>query len=463
MANHTQKPEKRKAELSGDTLLRHVQDTMAGGLFTVDPKGRITSWNRGMEQITGYGADEALGRTCQMLNGDTCFKGPTAHPSERCALFAGEEVRNKRCCIRHKDGTQVQTLKQACLMHDEAGKVLGAIEVLTDLSSIVALQDEVSRLRRVALGRDPTPRLVGEHPSMLRLFDMIATAGATHFPVLVQGETGTGKELVAKAVHAASPRRDGPYVCVSCAALPESLLEGELFGHVRGAFTGANNGRKGRFEEASGGTLVLDEIGDISPVVQTKLLRVLQQQTIERVGANQAVPVDIRVVAVTNRNLLEMCQRGEFRSDLYYRLAVIPVEVTPLRDRASDIPRLVEYFVDRLSAVLGRPVPVTTPEAMRALVAHRWPGNVRELEHALEYAFAVSSDQTIDVAHLPPNVTNPAPQPTSDQPNPRRGLSAPQITAALARHDGVKARAARDLGVSRVTLWKWMKKLGLQD
>ena len=459
----------RPGHLDPATLLERVLDTMPGGIFTVDVAGRITSWNRAMEDLTGRPAAEAIGAPCAQLEGDSCFLGPLGLGQRRCPLFSGDSVRGKRCVIRHVDGRPLPILKHARLMHSGDGEVVGAIEAVTDLSEVSRLEHEVWQLRRES-PRRAQRRMIGRHPTMQALYDMVEVAGRTPSSVLICGETGTGKELVAWAIHEASDRRDQPFVRVSCAALSETLLESELFGHVKGAFTGAVRDRKGRFEEAHQGTLFLDELGDISLDVQKKLLRVLQEQEFERVGDSRTVQVDIRLIGATNQDLVQACEAGRFRSDLYYRLAVIPIRVAPLRDRLSDIPLLSAWFVERFNRVLGRSVDGLDPAAMARLVTHDWPGNVRELEHAIEYAFAVARGTRITPEHLPPTMDEgprrrPA-APGEELSAPRRapGRPAPAvIEAALAETQGNKTQAARRLGVSRVTLWKWLKAIAASE
>ena len=479
----------RLGDISPETLLAHILATMPGGVFTVDRLGHITSWNWAMEQLTGYRAEEVLGRSCQTLEGDTCCMGPVADDEHRCPLFASGDVAGKPCRIRHKEGHRLPTVKHARLMRGPDGEVLGGIESLTDVAEVLALEAEVQRLRRET-GESPLRRLIGRHPTMRRLYDLIDVAAGSRASVLIHGETGTGKELVAHAIHHASERRRGPFVRVSCAALSESLLESELFGHVRGAFTGAVSTRKGRFEEADGGTLFLDEIGDISPDVQKKLLRVLQEHEFERVGDNRPIRVDIRVVTATHRDLRAMVEDGTFRADLYYRLAVFPILIPPLRARVSDLPHLVEALLERLDVPNDRHVVGIARAAMEGLMRYGWPGNVRELEHTLEFAAAVATGPLIEVADLPPcvrGVDPPGPAPLLGQRrsvteparsgDPACGGFAPETTrthrrdttltpdsirAALAIEGGVRARAARRLGVSRMTLWKWMQRFGVE-
>jgi PAS domain S-box-containing protein len=458
--SRTSKNSTRLGKLDPTLLIEHVFDTMPGGLYTVDAAGRLTSWNRAMEVITGYGASEAIGQACSFLQGDNCFgKSCDGKAGLCCPLFDAGSISGKRCRIRRKDGTMVQVVKNAQVMHDAAGKVLGGIEVVTDVTNLAYLENEVAVLRNEAAGRSRHRGLIGRHPSMVHLSEMIELAARSDSSVLIQGETGTGKELVAAAICRASRRADKPFVRVSCAALTETLLESELFGHVRGAFTGAFTTRKGRFEAANGGTLLLDEIGDISPAVQTRLLRVLQEREFERVGDNRTIKVDLRVLAATNRDLFAQTASGAFRSDLYYRLAVLPIRVPPLRERPTDVPLLVEYFVERLNRTLGRAIAGVAPDAMQKLVSYGWPGNVRELENAVEYAFAVERSAVLTLGSLPPVLTQgPSGAPLVRRRTHRRP-DRERIAAALQKAAGNRSLAAQALGVSRVTLWKWLRLL----
>ena len=437
-------------------LLREVLETSAAGLFTVDPDRRITTWNRGMEHLSGYTAQEALGAPCSLLAEGTCFRG-SEEGHAVCPLFSEEAVVGRHCTIRHRDGRRIAVLKHARLMHDQAGDVLGGIESVADITGVVALSEEIDRLRCDAETAKCGDLLVGSHPRMMVLRNLITAAAQTLSSVLVLGETGTGKELVARSIHCQSARASWPFVRVSCGVLSESVLESELFGHIRGAFTGAVRDRAGRFEAAHQGTIFLDEIGDISANVQQKLVRVLQEHELERVGDNRTVKVDIRVVAATNRDLTELIRQGRFRADLYYRLAVIPIRVPPLRDRASDINELAELFVSRLSvAHIARTI---SPEAQELLVRYRWPGNVRELEHAIEYACAVADGRTIRPEHLPRTIRGLRQRSAGTWEG--AGLTRTAILHALEDTGGNRTQAARRLGVSRVTLWKWMKRFSV--
>jgi len=284
--------------------------------------------------------------------------------------------------------------------------------------------------------------------------------------VLIQGETGTGKELLARAIHNESPRRDGPFVKVNCGALPDTLLESELFGHVAGAFTDARTDREGRFEAAAGGTIFLDEVGDTSPAMQVKLLRVLQDGAFEPVGSNQTRTTDARVVSATHQDLKSLVADGRLRDDLYYRINTVLLTLPPLRERREDIPLLVEHFIERFNHLTGKQVRNLSGDALRRFMTYGWPGNVRELEHAIEHAFVLVKGIAIDTQHLPEALRQtPQPSPPDDNACPRSPLAESErqvISATLQRHDGNKTAAAHELGLSRTTLWRKIRRLGIE-
>ncbi|MFP4165141.1 MAG: sigma-54 interaction domain-containing protein [Chitinispirillaceae bacterium] len=328
--------------------------------------------------------------------------------------------------------------------------------------------------------RDSYHGLIGRTPRMQDLFELIQMASGTDVNVVILGESGTGKELVASAIHYSSSRKNEPYVRVNCAALSETLLESELFGHVKGAFTGAYKARAGTFEAAHGGTILLDEIGEISPAVQVKLLRVLQERIVMRVGDNREIPVDVRVIAATNRNLRQLIQKGKFREDLFYRLNVFPIHLTPLRERKPDIPLLCNHFLKKYREETGKNIISVSPDAMRLLMNYCWPGNVRELENAIEHAFVLSRTDEIQVSDLPHELRvravregicaekvagiEPSVKPRSLIPRKSGGrldISREQLAALLEEHKWNKSATARALGISKVALWKKMKKLGM--
>jgi PAS domain S-box-containing protein len=440
-------------------FLEGVLDTMSDGLMVVDRDGTILSFNAAAERITGYREAEVIGKPCAILDTDTCVYREGGRTMVRCSLFTDGKAVRKSCRIRAKDGREVHLLKNATVLCDENGEMAFGIETMTDVTSLVLKDRQIEELSGSLREEQSFHGIVGRNPAMLRVREQISNAARSEAPVIVLGESGTGKELVAAAVHALSRRKDGPFLKVNCAALNEHLLESELFGHRRGAFTGAMRDRQGRFEAASGGTIFLDEIGDMSPAMQAKLLRVLEGREIERVGENDPVSVDIRLVSATNRDLVDLVRSGGFREDLLYRVNAIPIALPPLRDRADDIPLLVAHFLPRIGAAAGRPGLRVTPAALEELQSYCWPGNVRQLVNALEYGVVTCRGEEIDVGDLPVRIAlDPACAPT---PRRRLALTPETVRAALAQAGGSRTEAARALGVSRVTLWKRIRAFGL--
>ena len=450
-------------------------ESMADGVFTLDEKGRITLWNPAMERISGYRADEALGRSCGLLGFSHCFgkKGPTSF--NECGIYEKGSVDAKEYVLRHKDGHDVPVLKSARLVRDENDRVMGVVETVTDLTELRTMQHQVEVVSRRLGELHQFGNIIGKSHVMQQVFAAIEAAAASEATVLISGESGTGKELVAGAIHYNSIRAEMPMVTVNCSALSESLLESELFGHVRGAYTGAARDRKGRFEEADGGTVFLDEIGEISPLIQVKLLRVLQEREIERVGESKKRWIDIRIIAATHRDLLDRVRKGEFREDLYYRLKVFPIHVPPLRMRKEDLPLLVSHFIGVQNKKTGKAIRGVSAEAMRILMDYTWPGNVRELENAVEHAFVLCADADIDVFDLPVEIRQCEyrPFPSMDPMNSMNTIDTPHPVASAGRGERPtrkrlldllhecgwnKAEVARRIGVSRTAVWKYMKK-----
>jgi PAS domain S-box-containing protein len=437
-------------------FMETVLGTMSDGLMVVDRDGTIVYFNPAAEGITGYRRDEVIGKPCSLLDTDACVYREQGRTEVRCPLFRDGAAVHKSCRIRAKGGREVHLLKNARVLRDEHGEMVGGVETMTDVTSLVIKERRIQELAEGIREEQSFHGLVGRSPAMLRVREQIGNAARSEAPVIVLGESGTGKELAAAAVHALSRRAAGPFVKVNCAALNEHLLESELFGHRRGAFTGAMRDRQGRFEAASGGTIFLDEIGDMPPAMQAKLLRVLEGKEIERVGENTPVPVDVRLVSATNRPLAALVASGAFREDLLYRVNVIPITLPPLRERADDVPLLVARLLARIGAANRREVLRVTPAALEALQACPWPGNVRQLINALEYAVISCRGEEIDVPDLPAYVAAPPARPPAGR---RAGaaLSPDRISAALAAAGGNRTAAARALGVSRVTLWKRLR------
>ncbi|MBI4800060.1 MAG: sigma 54-interacting transcriptional regulator [Desulfarculus sp.] len=445
-----------------------VVDTMAEGLFIVDTSGVVVFINQAAERITGYRRQEVLGRPCSIFESETCLVCTNQDGRLACRLFEDGRVTNRRCTVKRKDGQAVHLLKNATVLHDAHGQVIGGVETLTDISEVVDKDRQINGLRRELNRAYGFEGLLGESKAMAEVFDLLESAAQSQAPVVILGQSGTGKELAAAAIHRRSPRKDGPFIKVNCAALNPALLESELFGHEKGAFTGAERTRKGRFEAAHGGSLFLDEIGDLPPAVQVKLLRVLQEGEIERVGSQEPIRVDVRIISATNQDLAALMAQGKFRQDLYYRINVIPIRLPALHERPEDIPLLVQAFIERLSLRSGQPISGVSASALDRLMQYAWPGNVRELINAMEYAFVTCRQGEIQPQHLPASVLGPGGAPV----RPSAPLSRPQasdeelrqeILEALRASGGHKAKAAELMGVSRVTFWKRLKRLGMED
>ena len=424
-----------------------VLDSMSDGVLVCDSAMRVTKFNTAAEQITGWSRTEAIGAPCpSIFHGYLCGHGCAV---ERTAA-GSTGVHDQEVMIRHRDGEQRLIVLTTSTIRGAAGASLGVVAVFRDIT-------ELARLRTALRGWAGFPNLVGRSPAMRALYEQIEDVAASEASILLLGETGVGKELVAEAIHRASRRAAGPLVKVNCSALSEGLLESELFGHVRGAFTGALRDKVGRFELASGGTIFLDEIGELSSSLQVKLLRVLQEKEIERVGEARVIPVDCRVMAATNRDLRALVDRGAFREDLFYRLSVIPMQVPPLRDRRADIPLLAEHFLTRIATQEGKAIEGFTPDAIDRLLEYRWPGNVRELENAIAFAVIKCHAPRVATEHLPPEIRS-AQRATRASAG---TLTRDTIEAALQKTGGNRLRAARALGVGRATFYRKVAELGI--
>ncbi|MGD8562487.1 MAG: sigma 54-interacting transcriptional regulator [Desulfarculaceae bacterium] len=442
-----------------------VVNTMAEGVFIVDTDGAIVYLNPAAERITGYSQSDVLGKPCSLFESETCLACRDQDGGHVCQLFEQGRVSNRRCTIRRKDGTVVHLLKNASVLLDEHGQVIGGVETITDVSELVDKDHKINVLRRELDQEYDFEGLIGTSRPMRKVFELLQSAAASTAPVVILGESGTGKELAAAAIHRRSARAKGPFIKVNCAALNETLLESELFGHEKGAFTGADQTRKGRFEAAHSGSLFLDEVGDMPAPVQVKLLRVLQEGEIERVGSHRPIPVDVRIITATNQDLEALKDQGRLRDDLYYRINVIPVSLPPLRQHPQDIPLLAQIFVERTAIRSGREISGFSPQAMELLMSYEWPGNVRELINVVEYGFVTCPQGLIEPRHLPPSLLQgrggqSAPGPENSLNHGQQEMRR-QIKEALEASGGHRTKAAQMLGISRVTLWKRMKRLGL--
>jgi len=448
--------------LSNPEFLKSVIETMSDGLMVIDKDSTILFFNRAAEEITGYRREDIIGKQCAMIDNDACSYKKQVGDHKKCTLFESGAMSGTRCHLRAKDGREIHLLKNAVLLKNSDGDVIGAVEVMTNVTSLDMKDLEIERLKDELKQEYGFMGLLGTSPSMQRLYEQIQNASLSEAPVLVSGESGTGKELVAEAIHKLSRRSKGPFVKVNCAALNESLLESELFGHVRGAFTGAIKDRPGRFEVAHSGSIFLDEIGDMPPAMQVKLLRVIQEKEIEKVGDHRTVTVNVRLITATNQDLSGLMESGGFREDLFYRINVIPIQTPPLRERPEDLPVLVSHFLERINMVNRKRIQHLSPAAMEAFESFRWPGNVRQLINALEYAAITCKGDTIDLPHLPEYLlkSKPAFEPVMPAKHYR---DKDWIILALRKFSGNRTLAARHLGISRVTLWKIIKELKIQS
>ncbi len=430
-----------------------ILESISDGVFTVGLDWRVTSFNRAAEEITGVPRSEAIGRRCsEVFRSSMCG----ADCALQQTLKTNKPIIGKSGFIIDAKGERTPISVSTAVLRETDGRVIGGAETFRDLSELEALRRELE-------GRFRVGDLVSRSPLMQRVFEVLPAIAVSPSTVLVLGETGTGKELVARTVHDLSLRCKGPFVAVNCGALPDTLLESELFGYKAGAFTGAQRDKPGRFAIARGGTLFLDEIGEISPALQVRLLRVLQERTYEPLGATRSESVDARIIVATNRNLTEQTRRGAFREDLYYRINVVRVELPPLRRRKEDLPFLVEEFIRRFNRLHRKSITGITGEALSLLMAHDWPGNVRELENVIERSFILCSAGLIDIAHLPEELTargGSSPASTSIQ-SAHNLLDARCLQLALERNGFNRLAAARDLGIHKTTFFRKIKKLGI--
>jgi PAS domain S-box-containing protein len=441
-------------------------ESMADGVFTLNDRGKISTWNPAMERITGYSRQEAIGKHCTLLNFTRCFCDTCPAGIEECGIYQYGRLDCRECFLRHKEGHDVPVIKSARLVKSKTGFVKGVVETVTDLTELEEARRKVQEANHKLGEIHRLDNVIGKSHAMKQVFSAIGAAAASEATILLQGESGTGKELVAGAIHYNSHRKEKPFVTVSCSALTESLLESELFGHVKGSFTGAIRDRVGRFEEADGGTIFLDEIGEISPLIQVKLLRVLQAREIERVGESKKRKIDIRIIAATNKDLITLVKGGEFREDLYYRLKVFPINAPPLRKRKEDIPLLLSHFIHIQNQKTGKSIQGATQSSLRILMDYTWPGNVRELENAIEHAFVLCTGEHIDVFDLPIEIRQLAYRP--DAKNMPSSIPIPVFSGAklspqmlhelLYECHWNKAEVARRVGLSRTAIWKYMKK-----
>ncbi|HQK52434.1 MAG TPA: sigma 54-interacting transcriptional regulator [Myxococcota bacterium] len=431
-----------------------ILDSVADGVFTVDLDWRITSWNRAAHRITGIPRDQALGRRCrEVLRTDVC--------AEDCPLRAtietGREAVGVPVTMRARDGGDRRVSISTAVLRDAEGRCSGGVETFRDLSEIESLRRQIEEKFRFGDIVTKSHRL----QEILALLPDIARAEST---VLIEGPSGSGKELVARALHTHSPRSNRPFVAINCGALPDTLLESELFGHKAGAFTDARHDREGLVASARGGTLFLDEIGELSHALQVKILRFLQEREYIPLGGSRAVRADVRVIAATNRDLRQAMAIGHFREDLYFRLNVVRIQIPALRERPEDIPLLARHFIARFRARTGRDVHDISTEALGALMRYDFPGNVRELENAIEHAFVLCRGPRIDLCCLPSEIALAGSPPSNGRSagDAFAEAEATVIRKALAANNGHRVRTAAALGIHKSTLLRKMARLGIR-
>jgi two-component system, NtrC family, response regulator HydG len=450
-----------------DGYWKTVVDTIRDGIMIVNTHGAIVSVNKAFEEITGYSRDEIIGKSCRILQCDICNEERRNGSEGWCALFRHGEIEQRKCTIRKKDGTVFQALKNGAVLRAADNTVLGAVGTIADISDLAEKDNQIEAYRRHLRSEDHFQGIVGVSARMHQVFDMIKNAAGSHAPVIIYGESGTGKELVSRAIHNIGLRQDKPFVKVNCAALTESLLESELFGHVRGAYTGAYKDRIGRFEKANEGDIFLDEIGDLPISTQTKLLRVLEEKVIERVGSSSPIRTDVRIISATNQDLMQLVEQGDYRKDFYFRINVIPIFLPPLRHRVEDIPLLAESFLTKMILKDGKHIKGISKDTVEVLMNHSWPGNVRELKGAFEYALVTCHEAVIQPHHLPETIYKPRRPATQTPQTPRKSsfnmqeIEKRELLEVLKKTGGNQSRAAELLGVSRVTVWNRMKRHGI--
>lgn len=435
----------------GPDHLHTILNCVADGVFTVDCEKRIRFFNQAAERITGFTSKEALGRFCFDV-----FK--TAHCGNACTLDEVErtttEIVNRPVTILDRNGRSLLVSISAASLRDAEGSIIGGVETFRDLTTEEELRKEI---KKAYTFQD----IVSRHPKMHELFAILPDIAESKVSVLIEGESGTGKELFARAIHNLGPRKHKPFVAVNCGALPDTLLESELFGYRKGAFTDAKRDKPGRFDVAKGGTLFLDEIGDVSPALQVRLLRVLQEKTYEPLGGTEPVQSDARIVAATNQHLLDKVHEGVFREDLYYRLNVLRLELPSLRERRCDIPLLVDHFRYRLNAETGKHIEAVDDTVITAIMRHEFPGNIRELENIFQHAFVLCKDSVIQLHHLPKELAIVMGRESGKGPCSLEEMEKKAIHGALLDNAENRTATAKQLGINPSTLYRKMKRYGI--
>jgi len=429
-----------------------IYDSLADGVFTIDMDQRITSFNRAAEKITGITREEAIGKRCfEVFRANVCETGCVIQKS----IETDTVISDMPVYIVRADKKRIPITVNTALLKDSQGQVIGGVETFRDMTVVTRLRQELSR-------HHTFDDILSKNDRILKLFNVLPQIAESDSTVLIEGATGTGKELFATAIHKHSQKKDGPFVAVNCGALPDTLIESELFGYKQGAFTDAKKDKPGRFALAENGTIFLDEIGDISPAIQVRLLRVLEEKAYEPLGSTTSVRTNARVIAATHRNLKEWVAKGRFREDLYFRINVIKLTLPVLADRKEDIPLLVDHFIQHFNLLKGKDLIGLSQRAMAAVLLYDWPGNVRELENAIEHAFVISRGQVIRLNDLPEAI-----HPRKEAFQIPTGLTLKEIEKhaihqALVRNNGKKMATARELGIDKNTLRRKVNRLGIK-
>jgi PAS domain S-box-containing protein len=429
-----------------------ILDSIADGVFTVDDKMHITSFNKAAERITGVARKDAIGQYCfEVLRANICEKTCAL----KCSFKTGKEVINKQVNILRTDGRQIPISISTAVLRNDTGTIVGGVESFRDLSPLEELRKEIYRTYTFE-------DIVSKNHRILALFSILPNIAASNSSVLIQGPSGSGKELFARAIHHLSRRKDGPFVAVNCGALPDTLLESELFGYVQGAFTDAQKDKPGRFELARGGTVFLDEVDSLSQATQVKLLRVLQEREFQPLGATAPAIADVRVIAATKENLSHLVAERTFRDDLFFRLNVVKLDLPSLAERRDDIPLLIHHFIEKFNRTMDRGITGIADEVMEILMQYSFPGNVRELENIIEHGFVMCRDEVIQLHHIPPELQQyETPSARLHPQTPLEDVERQAIIKALRQYNGNKVEAAKSLHLHRTSLWRKMKKYRL--
>src|SRR3989339_393142 len=431
-----------------------IFDSIADGVFTIDENWRITSFNKAAEQITGIPRENAIGQTCKdVLRANVC----ETDCALRYTMNTGKPVINKPVHIVDSQGSRKAITISTALLKDEKGKTIGGVETFRDMTVVEELRKQVQK-------QYSCEDIISRNHKIQGLFDILPQIADSDCAVLIEGQTGTGKELFARAIHNLSPRRKKSFIAVNCSALPDTLLESELFGYKAGAFTDAKKDKPGRFALAEGGTIFIDEIGDISLSVQVKLLRVLHEKTYEPVGAVASEKADVRVITATNKDLAKLSEQSQFRSDLYYRINVVKLLLPPLKERSEDLPILIDHFIDHFNKIYNKNICCLGDDAMTILLSYDFPGNIRELENILEHCFVLCNGNVIETKHLPTSTRKTS----ADQPadigkfRTLRQMEILMIEQALHRNKDNKTLAAKELGIDASTLFRKLKSFNIR-